>query len=201
MSFNIADYIDVKERVKLFIKAYPEGSLRFEFKGICEHDPEYMWGIAYAYRTPDDAAPAMGTAQELAVGRTNFTRGSTMQNLETSCWGRAISALGIGIDKSIASRDEVEFAQARQSEPREYSGFTNKPHASPKQIALINKLTKDRTFIVQYWKHTKEIVGALTAPQASDLIEFLTKAEAEAKEAFIAEAIEWNNAEPDPWQT
>jgi len=33
--------------------------------------------------------------------------------LETSCWGRAIGALGIGIEKSIATKEEVELAMER----------------------------------------------------------------------------------------
>jgi hypothetical protein len=46
-------------------------------------------------------------------GTTPFTRGSEIQNLETSAWGRAIGALGIGIDASIATLDEVQQAKER----------------------------------------------------------------------------------------
>jgi hypothetical protein len=46
-------------------------------------------------------------------GTTNFTRGSELQNLETSAWGRAIGALGIGIDASIATLDEIQHAKER----------------------------------------------------------------------------------------
>lgn len=203
MSFNIADYIDVRERVQMFIAKFPEGSLQFEFKGICEHNPDYIWGIAYAYRYPDDPRPAIGTAQELAQGRTNFTRGSEMQNLETSSWGRAISALGVGIDKGIASRDEVQFAQARQSDPTDIPDQSYKPGgsvlASPKQIGLINKLTDNRNFIVDYWKHEKNIQGNLTIGYASDFIEYLTKMSDEEKRMFFDRAQDWLNNEPDPW--
>ena len=34
-------------------------------------------------------------------------------NLETSAWGRAIGALGIGIDASIATLDEIQHAKER----------------------------------------------------------------------------------------
>ena len=37
-----------------------------------------------------------------------FTRGSESENVETSAWGRAIGALGIGIAKSIATTDEID---------------------------------------------------------------------------------------------
>ena len=38
-----------------------------------------------------------------------------MENCETSAWGRALAALGIGIDVSIASSNEVSMAIAKQS--------------------------------------------------------------------------------------
>jgi hypothetical protein len=37
-----------------------------------------------------------------------------MQNLETSCWGRALAAVGIGIEKGVATADEVRAAQHRE---------------------------------------------------------------------------------------
>lgn len=114
--FNIGDYVDVKERLKLFYEKYPDGSIQFEFMGTLESNPEMIWGIATAYRTPDDVRPGVGTAAELALGKTTFTRGSELMNLETSAWGRAIAALGIGLGKSVATRQEVEAAQSRQSE-------------------------------------------------------------------------------------
>ena len=114
MSFNMQDYVDVKERIALFYNQYPEGSIQFEYKGTLESNPDMIWGIAYAYRTADDTRPGIGPAAELAVGKTTFTRGSELMNLETSAWGRAIGALGIGLGKSVATKQEVEAAQARQ---------------------------------------------------------------------------------------
>lgn len=114
-NFSLGDYIDVKERLKIFHEQYPDGSIQFEFKGILEHNPDFIWGIAYAYRNPDDPRPAIGTACELATGKTSFTRGSELMNLETSAWGRAIAALGLGLGGSgIATAQEVESAKARQ---------------------------------------------------------------------------------------
>jgi hypothetical protein len=40
-----------------------------------------------------------------------------LQNLETSAIGRAIGALGIGLGKSMATKQEVNAAQARQITP------------------------------------------------------------------------------------
>lgn len=114
-NYDLSDYVDVKQRLILFHQTYPTGSIQFEFKGVCEHNPDFIWGIAYAYRTPDDTRPGIGTAQELRVGRTSFTRGSELMNLESSCWGRSIGSLGLGLDKGIATRQEIELARDRNA--------------------------------------------------------------------------------------
>jgi len=117
MSYDISDYVDVKTRIELFYAKYPEGSIQFEYMGVMDANPDFIWGIARAYRYPDDPRPSTGTCSELAKGSTNFTRGSEMANLETSCIGRSISAGGLGLGKSMASRQEVNSAKARQVEP------------------------------------------------------------------------------------
>jgi hypothetical protein len=117
MSYDISDYVDVKTRIELFYAKYPEGSIQFEYMGIMDANPDFIWGIARAYRYPDDPRPSTGTCSELAKGSTNFTRGSEMANLETSCIGRSISAGGIGLGKSMASKQEVNSAKARQVKP------------------------------------------------------------------------------------
>lgn len=125
MSFDLSNYVDVKTRIKLFFEKYPEGSLQFEFKGekfTDAKDPNknIIWGIAYAYRNPEDPRPSTGHASELAEGKTAYTRGSELMNLETSAIGRAIGNLGIGIEAGMATSDEVQFAKERQREiPRE----------------------------------------------------------------------------------
>ena len=87
------------------------GSLHRE---LGEPDPDEpdgtprVWVKALAYRSPDDAHPGVGWSWMVLPGSTPYTRGSELENTETSAWGRAIGALGIGIDKSIASGDEVK---------------------------------------------------------------------------------------------
>lgn len=113
MSFDLSNYVDVKTRIKLFYEKYPDGSLQFEFKGSLGAN---IWGVAYAYRNPEDPRPATGNASELAEGKTAYTRGSELMNLETSAIGRAIGNLGIGIEAGMATSDEVKFAKERQRE-------------------------------------------------------------------------------------
>jgi hypothetical protein len=93
---------------------YPEGSLQMDEPQFVDVEgKKWVIGRAYAYRTPQDERPGIGTAWEIVPGTTPFTRGSEIQNLETSAWGRAIGALGIGIDASIATLDEIQHAKER----------------------------------------------------------------------------------------
>lgn len=115
MSYDLSDYVDVKQRLTLFYKRYPEGSIQFQLIDVREiAGKTVVIGQALAYRTPDDPRPASGTAWELVPGSTPYTRGSELMNLETSCWGRAIGALGIGLGSSIATSNEIWYAQQRQ---------------------------------------------------------------------------------------
>ena len=113
--YNLDGYIDVPSRIKLFMARHPEGSLQMDPPEFIEVEGKrWVIGRAYAYRTPDDPRPGVGTAWEIVPGTTPFTRGSEIQNLETSCWGRACAAIGIGIDASIATLDEIEHATERK---------------------------------------------------------------------------------------
>ena len=127
MDKRLENYVDVPQRIKLFYEKYPEGSLQLDpdLKFQQVDDQLIVIGQAYAYRHPGDEKPGVGTAQEYLPGKTNFTRGSEIQNLETSCWGRAIGALGIGIDKAIASREEVELAIERNKPDKVMMKRTN----------------------------------------------------------------------------
>jgi hypothetical protein len=113
--FDLANYVTVAERMRKFYSIYPDGSLQMD-------PPQFMevggktWILcrAYAYRTGEDPRPGIGTAWEIVPGLTPYTRGSEVQNGETSAWGRALGALGIGIDKGIATADEVRAARSRE---------------------------------------------------------------------------------------
>ena len=65
-----------------------------------------------------DEIIATGHAYE-KEGSTFINKTSYIENCETSAWGRALANLGIGIDTSVASADEVVNAQAQQKEQEE----------------------------------------------------------------------------------
>jgi len=110
-----SDYVEVSERLQEFYEKFPEGSLQMEPPQLLSiGDTQVLWSRAFAYRYPGDPNPGVGTASEAFPGTTNFTRGSEIANLETSCWGRAMAALGIATKRGIASAHEVRMAKARQ---------------------------------------------------------------------------------------
>lgn len=105
---RLKDYVDVKERIKLFYLAHPDGRLVTDRVELWQDDGVPRVVVkALAYRSADDPHPGVGWSWLVIPGTTPYTRGSEIENAETSAWGRAIGSLGIGIDKSIASADEV----------------------------------------------------------------------------------------------
>jgi len=139
-----SDYIPVNERIAEFIKVYPEGSLRplwpdEPYRVLGEGETKWLVYGACAYRTPDDQAPGVGLAWEPVPGRTPYTRGSELMVAETSAWGRALAAIGIATNKSIATAEEVRSAQERSGRPQSAGARTAKasvpPSASESQSA------------------------------------------------------------------
>lgn len=123
------DYVDVATRIVDFRQKYPEGCLRqgkvefIDFAG-----KSWVVYTAEAWRSPDDPAPAHGTAWEPVPGPTPFTRDSELQNAETAAWGRAIvAALAADTKHGIASSEEVRNRAAAR-DPRasaeQREGFT-----------------------------------------------------------------------------
>jgi hypothetical protein len=118
------DYVDVAERIRQFREQHPEGSLQpadvtvpFVVQSI--GDQTFIVVVAAAYRAPDDARPGVGMAYEQFPGRTPYTRGSELQNAETSAWGRAIVAALAADTKKIASADEVRNRQAEREQQQQ----------------------------------------------------------------------------------
>jgi len=108
-----ADYIQVNERIIAFREKFPDGCLQAE---IVELSESRVTMRAYAYRTPDDPRPGIGHSTLGIPGATPYTRGSELENCETSAWGRALAALGFEVKRAIASAEEVA-SKAEPSKP------------------------------------------------------------------------------------
>ena len=168
---NLDGYVTVDERLRAALAQYPE--LR-----IVEQKPEivtlgesmFVSVTTWVYRNPEDTMPSAGTAWEPFPGRTPFTRDSEMMNAATSALGRALGYMGLGLSKSIATRDEVETAQRRQA-PEDRPPKVFRPDESSKpsttgQASLIMKMCAERGI---------ERDTPLTFDEASKLIEELKK--------------------------
>lgn len=109
-NFNLEDYVQVNERIELFYKDHPEGSIQTE---ITHLEGDMVIIKAYAYRNPEDPRPCTGHAMEKA-GSTFINKTSHIENCETSAVGRALAMMGYEIKKSVASREEVANARLNQ---------------------------------------------------------------------------------------
>lgn len=108
MNIKGKDYAQVNERIKVFRMLFPEGFILTDMvsneNGVCV----FRAKVGY-----DEKVLATGTAYE--VESANYiNKTSYIENCETSAVGRALGMLGIGIDTSVASADEVEVAISKQ---------------------------------------------------------------------------------------
>lgn len=107
--FDLGDYVEVKDRIRVFYELFGNGRL-VTSRVFTELGPDGKGRVlveAKAYRNPDDPLPGVGWSWMELPGTTSYTKGSELENTETSAWGRAIGSLGILIDHSIASQNEI----------------------------------------------------------------------------------------------
>jgi 2',3'-cyclic-nucleotide 2'-phosphodiesterase (5'-nucleotidase family) len=104
-------YVEVNERIKFLRQEdqYKDWTIATEF-------PVLDGEVAVCKATVADTSGrvvATGHAHEERSG-SNINKTSFVENCETSAVGRALAMLGIGIDTSIASSNEVQEAIAKQ---------------------------------------------------------------------------------------
>jgi hypothetical protein len=153
MSFDksgLESYNDVAARIVEFRSKHPEGSLQPSnldepFRVVDIGERTFVVVVAAAYRTPDDPRPGIGMAYEPFPGTTPYTRGSELQNAETSAWGRAIvAALAADTRAGVASRDEIRNRQGeREYDPNNPAAIKRQAREEVEQVrqAVIGKAT------------------------------------------------------------
>lgn len=116
------EYVEVNERVKYFRTSedYKDWAIETEllsnengvcvFKAIVKDENGTIKATGHAYEKEDS---------------TFINKTSYIENCETSAVGRALGILGIGIDASIASSDEVENAINNQEKPENRAKTSN----------------------------------------------------------------------------
>ena len=154
MSFAMDNYVDVATRLQMAFKRWPELRIQETAREVIEMPDKscFIRATVTIWRTPDDPIPVVATCCEPYPGRTSFTKLSENENAFTHCIGRAIAYMGIGANKSLASRDEVETAQQRQAPARlapvvpmhdVEMPFPDAPvqeYATPKQLGMMRAL-------------------------------------------------------------
>lgn len=105
-------YVEVNERIKYFRNEpkFEGWSLETELISLDENSCV----VRAIIKNPEGFVVGTGFAQEdrssSMVNKTSY-----VENAETSAWGRALANLGIGIETSIASAQEVEVAIGKQN--------------------------------------------------------------------------------------
>tara|TARA_R100000773_G_scaffold19119_1_gene17228 strand:+ start:334 stop:858 length:525 start_codon:yes stop_codon:yes gene_type:complete len=104
-------YVEVNERIKFFRQEdeYKNWTISTEFTAL---DSE-MCVCKCIIADKDQRVIATGHAHEERSG-SHINKTSYVENCETSAIGRALAMMGIGIDTSIASANEVNDAIAKQ---------------------------------------------------------------------------------------
>ena len=105
-------YVEVKERIKHFRENFKEWSLTSELLELTDE----RCVIKATISNEQDRVIASGIAYE-TKGSSFINKTSFVENCETSAWGRALGNLGIGVDTSIASAEEIQYAKA-QDKPK-----------------------------------------------------------------------------------
>lgn len=152
------NYAEVNERIKAFRKLFPMGSITTEVISL-----ENGMVVMRASVTAEGEILATGTAYE-REGASNINKTSYIENCETSAVGRALGMLGIGIDTSVASFEEVSNAILNQDQRS-----LKDPVTSTEVSALFKRCKEKRVDVATVCEAYKvENAGELTYEQYLD---------------------------------
>lgn len=106
------EYVEVNERLKHFRSNYKGWCLTSDVVDLTED----RCVIKATIFDDNGNIRATGHAYE-KEGSSFINKTSFVENCETSAWGRALANLGIGLDTSVASYEEVANAVKQQATP------------------------------------------------------------------------------------
>ena len=107
VSIHKKDYVMVNERIKYFRLFYPDWSIETKIIELLEKDSIIIQAFI---KDEKGCIRASGIAQEYH-NSSSINKTSYVENCETSAIGRALGIMGIGIDTSIASAEEMKKVQ------------------------------------------------------------------------------------------
>ena len=153
-------YSEVNQRIKAFRMLYPNGFIRTH---IISNENGVV--VMAAEVGIDDKVLATGTAYE-KEDSSFINKTSYIENCETSAVGRALGMLGIGIDVSVASYEEVANAINNQTITQEDADT----------YTLKFGKYKDKTIKEVYKSDPKYIDWIINNTQDSNLLKIITLA-------------------------
>ncbi len=198
MSFNLDNYVDVPTRLNLALKKYPDLRIQETAREVLEMPDKscFIRCTVTVWRDATDPIPAIASACEVYPGRTPYTKMSENEVGYTSALGRALGYMGFGINKSIASRNEVEAAQSRQNTQLApvvplhdvevpFPDVPKQEYASPKQLGMMRALANGqglkgddlKTYITAIIGREVHTTGELTKRDMSKVIDALKASE------------------------
>jgi hypothetical protein len=197
--FNLDNYVDVPTRLGMALQKYPDLRIQETQREIIEMPDKscFIRCTVTVWRDANDPIPAIASACEIYPGRTPYTKMSENEVGFTSALGRALGYMGFGINKSIASRNEVEAAQSRQPTGRlapvvpmhdvevPFPDEPQREYASPKQLGMMRALANGqglkgddlKTFISATLNREVHTSGELTKRDISKVIDALKASE------------------------
>lgn len=105
----LENYTPVNERLLQALERYPELRIQEHGYSVVEiGNQTFLECVVWVFTTPDDERPIRGSVLEPFPGKTPFTKDSELPVGMTSAVGRALGYLGFGIEKGIASENEVK---------------------------------------------------------------------------------------------
>jgi hypothetical protein len=114
---NLDGYVPVHTRLRMALTSHPDLRVWEESHKLVEvGDRLFIEASVLVYRSVDDPFPSRGTVYEPFPGRTAFQRDSELMVAYTSALGRALGYMGFGIERGMASVDEI---MARTDDPDE----------------------------------------------------------------------------------
>ena len=170
MAYDLGGYVDVPTRLRLALKDWPKLRIQ-ETASTLEQVGEqlFMVCVVTVWRDETDPIPVIASAAEQIPGRTPYTRNAERMVGFTSALGRALGYMGYGIDKSIASHDEIKH---RQDAPLDPWPLDEKQEQKRALSQIVEKETNKRKMVSSN--------GPMTLPQGKML-------KIQAKKAGIAD--------------
>lgn len=125
------EYAEVNQRVKAFRYLYPTGTITTEIVSVGD-------GVVIFKATASVDGKILGVGHAYEKENSTFiNKTSYIENCETSAVGRCLGFVGLGIEKSIASKEEVETAMLNQDKQKQSQKQTQLQAPKAKDVKTV----------------------------------------------------------------